>query len=43
MSDANARLHTGLTQRDMDFEKLTTATRDRILAAIASSAPYQCV
>jgi len=29
--------HTGLTQRDMDFEKLTTATRDRILAAFRVS------
>jgi len=29
--------HTGLTQKDMDFEKLTTATRDRILAAFRVS------
>lgn len=29
--------HTGLTQRDMDFEKLTAATRDRILAAFRVS------
>jgi HK97 family phage portal protein len=29
--------HTGLTQRDMDFEKLTTTTRDRILAAFRVS------
>jgi HK97 family phage portal protein len=29
--------HTGLTQRDMDFDKLTTTTRDRILAAFRVS------
>jgi HK97 family phage portal protein len=29
--------HTGMTQKDMDFEKLTTATRDRILAAFRVS------
>jgi HK97 family phage portal protein len=29
--------HTGVTQRDMDFNKLTEATRDRILAAFRVS------
>ena len=29
--------HTGITQRDMDFSKLTEATRDRILAAFRVS------
>jgi hypothetical protein len=29
--------HTGVTQRDMDFDKLTTTTRDRILAAFRVS------
>ncbi len=29
--------HTGVTQRDMDFAKLTDATRDRILAAFRVS------
>ena len=29
--------HTGVTQRDMDFDKLTTTTRDRILAAFGVS------
>lgn len=29
--------HTGVTQRDMDFDKLTTATRDRILAGFRVS------
>lgn len=29
--------HTGITQRDMDFDKLTSATRDRILAGFRVS------